>query len=218
MTRQLKLAFPLMLLAGCAGTVDQPLGTSQADQIAGRSLVVVAHERPTFVAATARKAMFGAFGAMAMAGEGDAIVTRNGIEDPAVYIGEEIAKSLAARYDVATDGTTGLSDTDDLDRLARQYGGSDLILFTQTRGWSFMYFPTDWDNYRISLNVTVKLFDPKRKSVLAAADCAYAPEHADSDEAPTQDELLADNARGLKAELQKGADHCLQKFLRDTFA
>ena len=66
-------------------------------------------------------------------------------------------------------------------------------------------------------NVTVKLFDPKRKTLLAAADCAYSPEYADSDEAPTRDELLADNARGLKAELKKGADHCLQKFLSETF-
>jgi hypothetical protein len=177
----------------------------------------VAHEKPTFVAATARKAMFGAFGAMAMASEGEDIVAKNGIEDPSVYIGEEIAKSLATRYRVAALTEPDISDTDDLDQLASRYNGSDLILFTQTRGWSFMYFPTDWDNYRVSLNMTVKLFGPKRKTLLAAADCVYSPEYADSDEAPTRDGLLADNARGLKAELRKGADHCLQKFLSETF-
>lgn len=218
MTRKLKLAFPVLLLAGCAGTVDKPLGISQADQITGRSLVVVAHEKPTFVAATAQKAMFGAFGAMAMASEGDDIVARNGIEDPSVYIGEEIAKALATRYKVAAHGETSITDSDDLDQLASRYNGGDLILFTQTRGWSFTYFPTDWDNYRVGLNVRVKLYDPKRKTLLAAADCAYSPDYADSDEAPTHDELLANSATGLKAELKKGADHCLQKFLSETFA
>lgn len=218
MTKKLNLALPLMLLAGCAGSVDKPLGISQADQISGRSLVVVAHEKPTFVAATARKAMFGAFGAMAMASAGDDIVAKNDIEDPSIYIGEEIAKSLATRYNVAANEETSISDTDDPDRLASRYSGADLVLFTQTRGWSFMYFPTDWDNYRVGLNVTVKLFDRKRNSVLAAANCAYSPEYPDSDEAPTRDELLANNASGLKAELKKGADHCLQKFLSETFA
>lgn len=216
--RKLKLAFSVLLLAGCAGMVEQPLGTSQADRIAGSSLVVVVHEKPTFMAATARKAMFGALGAMVAASEGDDIVARNRIEDPSAYIGKEIAKSLATRYDVAPKGAARTADTDDLQELASRYGSNDLILFTQTRGWGFIYFPTDWDNYRVGLNVRVKLFDPKRNQVLAAADCDYSPEYADSDEAPTRDELMANDARGLKAELKKGADHCLRKFLDETFA
>ena len=185
MTSKLNLVFPVMLLAGCAGTVDKRLGTSRADQITGRSLVVVADEKPSFVTGTAGKGMFGALGALGMVSEGDDIVTKNGIEDPSVYIGEEIAKSLATRHNLAASPETGITDTDDLDQLSRRYNGGDLILFTQTRGWSFMYFPTDWDNYRVGLNVTVRPFDPNRKSLLAAADCAYSPEYADSDEAPT---------------------------------
>jgi hypothetical protein len=64
----------------------------------------------------------------------------------------------------------------------------------------------------------VKLYDTKRKSVLAAADCAYGPAYADSNDARTHDELLANNAAGLKAELKKRADLWLQKFLTETFA
>jgi hypothetical protein len=79
-------------------------------------------------------------------------------------------------------------------------------------------FPGDWDDHRVGLNMTVQLYDPKRKSVLAAADCAYEPEYADSNDAPTHDELLANNAVGLNAQLKKGADLWLQKFLTETFA
>lgn len=71
--------------------------TSQADQIRGRSLVVVTHEKPSFSAATATKAMFGAFGAIAMISEGDEIVRTNQVQDPSIYIAEEIAQALAQR-------------------------------------------------------------------------------------------------------------------------
>jgi hypothetical protein len=207
-----------MLLTGCAGTAHIPLSTNQADQISGKSLVVVTHEKPSFGAATATKAMFGAFGALAMVSEGNDIVTTNAIEDPSLDIGEEIAQSLATRYDLATDAGPNISATGDVDELARQYADRDLVLFTQTRGWGFMYFPGDWDNYRVNLSMTVRLIDTDRRAVLAAADCVYSPEYADSDQAPTHDQLLSNNAAGLKAELKKGADYCAQKLLRETFA
>jgi hypothetical protein len=179
---------------------------------------VASHEKPSFSAATATKAMFGAFGAIAMINEGDEIVRTNDVQDPSVYIAQGIAQSLAQKYDLATSTEVNITSTDDVDELSEQYADSDLILFTRTRGWNFMYFPTDWDNYRVGLNVTMQLIDRNRRSVLAAADCVYQPEYADSDEAPSHDYLLSDHAAGLKAELKKGADHCLKKFLRETFA
>jgi hypothetical protein len=216
--RKLYCAFAAMLLAGCAGTVDMPLGTSQADQIRGRSLVMVTHEKPSFTAATATKAMFGAFGAMAMISEGDEIVRTNDVQDPSVYITEKIAQALAQRYDLAPSAEADIASTDDVDELSARYAESDLILFTRTRGWGFMYFPTDWDNYRAGLNVAMRLIDRQQRSVLAAADCVYQPEYTDSNQAPSHDYLLSNRAAGLKAELKKGADYCLKKFLSETFA
>jgi hypothetical protein len=216
-TRKMILLSASMLLAGCAGTAHTPLSTSQADQIAGKSLAVVTHEKPSFSAATPTKAMFGAFGAMAMISEGNAIVTANAIEDPSIDIGDEIAASLTTRYDLSASAGPDISATDEVDELARQYAAADLVLFTQTRGWGFMYFPGDWDNYRVNLNMTVRLIDTERRSVLAAADCIYTPEYDDSDQAPTHDDLMSDNAAGLKAELKKGADYCIEKLLSETF-
>lgn len=177
----------------------------------GKSLVVVTHEKPSCTAATATKAMFGAFGAIAMISEGNDIVTANDIQDPSVYVGAEIARSLATRYDLKPNAGPDIATTGDVNELARQYADGDLILFTQTRGWGFTYFPGDWDNYRVNLNTTVRLIDTDRRAVLAAADC-------DSDQAPTHDYLMANNAAGLKAELKKSADYCVQKFLSETFA
>ena len=218
MTKKLHYVFAAALLAGCAGTVNMPLSTSQADQITGRSLVLVTHEKPSFTAGTAGKGMFAAIGAMAMISEGNEIISTNDVQDPSVHIAEGVAQSLASRYSLTSDPAINLSDTDDIDELIDQYSEGDLILFTQTRGWHFMYFPTDWDNYQVRLNMTLKLIDTHRKSVLAGANCVYSPEYADSDQAPTHDYLLSDNATGLKAELKKAADYCVGKFLSETFA
>jgi hypothetical protein len=207
-----------LLLMGCASTQNTPLGTSHANQMRGKSLAVVTHEEPSFAAATATKAMFGAFGAIAMVSEGDQIVKANKLQDPSIYIGEEIAKYLAERFDLSGGATPGISDVADLDELAGQHAESDFVLLTQTRGWGFTYFPADWDNYRVSLNVTMRLIDTRQRSVLAAGHCAYAPEYADSNDAPSHDELLANDAAGLKAELRKAADYCLRKFLTETLA
>ena len=217
MIKRLPHLWVILLVAGCASTVNTPLSTTRADQIRGKSLVVVTHEKPSFTAATATKAMFGAFGALAMVSEGDDIVAANDIQDPSVEIGAKIASSLAARYDLEPDAGPHVTATGDIDELARQYGHGDLILFTQTRGWGFTYFPGDWNNYRVDVNTTVRLIDASRKAILAAADCAYSPEYADSDQAPSHDQLLANDAAGLKAELKKSADYCVQKLLSETF-
>lgn len=217
MAKHVRCLFAVALLAGCASSVtNTPLRTDQAD-IGGRSLVIVAHERPSFVAGSAGKGMFGAFGALAMISEGDEIVQTNHVQDPAVQVGEEIATSLATRYDVSINDEIEVSGSDDVTGLTTRYAGNDLILFTRTRGWRFMYFPTDWDNYRVGLSMVVMLIDTDTGSTLAAADCAYWPEYDDSDQAPTREYLLSDNAAGLKTELKKGADYCTQKFLTETF-
>jgi hypothetical protein len=218
MARRLGCLSAAALLASCAASVQHtPLRAGHADHLSGRSLVVVAHEKPSFLAGSAAKGMLGGFGALAMISEGDEIVQANNVQDPALEVGEEIATALAARYDVAVHHPVELSDSDDVWGLTQRYAGSDLILFTRTRDWKFMYFPTDWDNYRVGLSLVVMLIDADTGSTLAAADCAYWPEYADSDQAPTRVDLLADNAAGLKAELKKGAAYCTQKFLNETF-
>jgi hypothetical protein len=179
--------------------------------------VVVTHEKPSFTAGTAGKGMFAALGAIAMIAEGNEIVSTNHVQDPSVYIANRVAESLATRYNLTTRSTNGMSESSDISELINQYSDGDLILFTQTRGWNFMYFPTDWDNYRVGLNMTVRLIDTNSEAVLAAADCVYSPEYADSDQVPTHDYLLSNGATGLNAELKKGADYCVQKFLSETF-
>jgi hypothetical protein len=162
--------------------------------------------------------MFAAIGAIAMIQEGNEIIRTNNVQDPSVDVGERVSRSLAARYDLVTDNTFEISETDDVDELAIRHDDNQIILFAQTRGWNFMYFPTDWDNYRVNVNMALSLIDTNTRSVLASGDCIYSPEYDDSDQAPTHDYLLSDNAAGLKAELKKSADYCTQKFLSETFS
>jgi hypothetical protein len=94
--------------------------------------------------------------------------------------------------------------------LARQYSGADLLLDVQTVNWGFAYFPTDWNNYRVIYSAKARLIDTKTRKVLAEGFCSRVPEK--TDDAPSHEELLANQAARLKQELEAAADHCISEF------
>ena len=65
----------------------------------------------------------------------------------------------------------------------------------RTVNWSFAYFPTDWNSYRVIYSAKLRLTDTRNRKVLAEGFCARIPEKSDS--APGYEELLADQEEGL---------------------
>jgi hypothetical protein len=63
----------------------------------GFILVVTTSDRPDFAAMTAGKAMFGMVGAFAMISAGNKVIRENNVEDPAHYIGSELAGFLCRK-------------------------------------------------------------------------------------------------------------------------
>lgn len=94
--------------------------------------------------------------------------------------------------------------------LAAQYSDADVLLDVQTINWSFVYFPTDWNSYRVIYSAKIRVIDVKKSKLLAEGFCSRIPENSET--APSHDELLADQAARLKQELRIGADHCVEEF------
>jgi hypothetical protein len=86
----------------------------------------------------------------------------------------------------------------------------DYLLDVRTHNWSFVYFPTDWDTYRVLYHAKLRLIDVKNNQVVAEAFCSHEPEQ--SQESLSYDELLNDNARGLTQELHLAAEYCVNDF------
>lgn len=216
MLRSVAIVIGLVLLSGCASTKVVPLQEKDLASLQGGTVTTSTREKPGFGAMTAGKAMFGAIGAVAMIAKGNEIVKENDVEDPAAYIAQELAKGFADANEMTVVSTEGViaSGTKPAE-LAKAYPDADVLLDVQTVNWSFGYFPTDWNSYRVMYSAKVRVIDTKRRKLLAEGFCSRVPEHADN--APSHDQLLADRAAVLKQELAAAADHCISTFRNEVF-
>lgn len=200
-----------LLLGGCVSTQNVKADMAALRTAAPATVVVSSRAKPDFAAMTAGKASFGLIGAMAMISAGNAIVEENGVEDPAAYIGTALANDLSARLGATTVDNGGtLATGTKPGELAKLYPGADLVLDVQTVNWSFAYFPTDWNSYRVIYSAKLRLIDTRTGSLKAEGFCARVPEQAA--DAPSRDQLLADQAAALKRELRAAAEHCIGEF------
>lgn len=217
MIRVCIVAIALAVLTGCVSTKAIPLNQEAIAIRQGGTAVTSAREKPAFSAMTAGKAMFGMIGAAAMVTTGNEIVRSNSVDDPATYIGEKLLADLASRYALTVVPKTGaLADTNEPDKLSRLYSNADLLLDVQTVNWSLAYFPTDWNSYRVIYSVKIRLIDTKKAKAIAEGFCARVPDKADN--APGYDQLVGNNAAGLKQELSLAADYCINELRTKVLA
>jgi hypothetical protein len=194
---------------GCVSTKNIPLDADAISKAKGGSIAATQREKPSFSAMTAGKAGFGLIGAVAMISAGNKIVTDNNVEDPALFIQKTLIGEFAQDNSLSIVQVDVPAESTDVKKLARQYAKTDILFDVQTINWSFAYFPSDWNNYRVIYSAKLRVIDTKRGKLLAEGFCARVPEKAD--DAPSHEELLANGAERLKRELLLGADHCVQE-------
>jgi len=197
-----------VVMYGCATLNQKPLD-SKATNLSGTTVTYTARVKPSFAAMTAGKAAFAMIGAVAMISAGNNIISHNKVPDPADTIASGLAKELESDY-----GATlvmppiGVDEDSPSQIAARTKGAARFVIDAQTINWSFGYFPTDWNHYRVIYVAKVRIIDIQKKTVVAEGFCKHIP---DSNlNAPTYDELLADEAAGLKSRLNDIANECMQ--------
>ena len=201
----------LILLSGCVSTKTVKVNKEELKLLKPSSMALTSREKPDFSALTADKAMFALVGAVASISAGNKIIFQNNIEDPANYIQAELAKEISTSYNlkINTEEVKKI-DTSKVSKIAENFPESDLVLDIETTNWSFVYFPTDWDNYRVLYNAKLRLIDTKSSSIIAEGFCSQVPKQTDS--SPSYDELLANKAERLKQELKVAANKCISEF------
>jgi hypothetical protein len=211
MNKKLTAALMGVLVLACTRVNTTPLAESTGKSLSSRSVVTLAHEKPSFAAMTAGKAGFGLLGAMAMMSAGNAIVQENGIADPAIAIADQLKGVLKDKFAVQVSDAPVHQNGDDLAQICTANPDADLILDVRTLNWSFAYFPTTWNRYRVIYSASIRLIDAKNRTVIAEGFSSRVPK--ETPDAPTKDELLANHAQLLKEELNKGAQQCVQEFM-----
>lgn len=197
-----------LLLTGCVSTNIAPLPADSTAGMAGKTLAYSTRKLPDFAAVTAGKAGFGMIGGAAMISAGNGIVKENQIEDPANFIRGELATALATSYNLRViEIPDAIAEGSDVTKLAAAHKQADVLLDVQTVNWSFAYFPTDWNSYRVIYSVKLRLIETGSAKLLAEGFCARVPDK--TPESPSRDQLLANGAERLKAELHSEAEWCV---------
>lgn len=210
MRKLVLITFVALVLSACVSTKNVPLNTSEIRTVEFNQITLSHRERPDFAALTAGKALFGAIGAVAMINAGNKIVNDNEVDDPAGFIASELASALSEKYQIAeVNQSESLVKGLKAKSVIEAYPDSGLIIDVQTINWSFGYFPTKWGRYRVLYTAKLRLIDSSAGSLLAEGFCKRIPGYDET--APTKDELLADSAARLKAELVLAAKSCVEQ-------
>ena len=202
-------------LSGCVSTKIVPVDHKTLATYQGGTVVIAQRERPAFSANTAGKAMFGAVGGIVAVTSGNELVRENDVQDPAIIIRKALLADLVTDQVLTPVAGAATTDTNDVEKLAKQYSNADLLLDVQTTQWSFWYFPTNWTHYRVLYAAKLRLIDTKHSKLVADGFCSRVPE--ETPDAPTHEELVENNAARLKKELATAADYCIREFRTKVF-
>ncbi len=205
----------IIFLSGCVSTKNLQISQQDLKLLNPNNIALTSREKPDFSAMTAGKVMFALVSVATMGTAGNDIVEENEIEDPANYIRTSLANALKEKYGFKISEPKKVTSSKS-SKIVKAFPESDLILDVETINWSFVYFPTDWDNYRVIYSVKLRLIETKTKNIVAEGFCSRVPEEDDT--ASSYDELLANKAERLKQELTIAADKCIGEFKTNIFS
>jgi len=198
-----------LLSVGCSSVKTKVLAPDTATAFSGKNLVLSKYnELPDFPAQTAVNVQFGVVGVLTAISNGNAIIRRNNIQDPALGISRQLAQGMQGSHGFnVTEAADFVAVKSDVPELVSRYRDYDYVLDVKTLGWSSIYFPTDWDNYRVIYTAHARLISVDSGQVVAEQLCSHVPDYADTNQAPSYVQL--ENGTGLKATLNKSIEYCV---------
>jgi hypothetical protein len=207
------ILFSLLLSSGCVSTKNIPLDIKQIKSLNNKVAGETKRRKPSFVALTPTKAIFGVVGAGFALRAGNEIIRRNNIEDPAGYISKVLIQDFAKKYQLdITHSDVPLVGGESIAALSSQYSDSDIdiLLDVKTINWQMLYFPFKQKKYRVIYTAKLRLIDVKAEKVIAASFCAVIPN--DKEKAFSYNRLLDNNAEQVKVALKEHANFCIEEF------
>lgn len=214
LTKALLITIFSSVCVGCSTVKNKELTSDDSLTLNNKTIAVSRYsELPDFAAQTAVNVQFGLLGVATAVSSGNDMIKNNEIGDPASLISAQLLAGLEDSYtmsEVKVDSS--LPAKSEMDDVISTYGKADYILDVKTIGWSSIHFSSDWDNYRVTYTAHARLIDVKNKIAIMDDTCSYTPEYADTNQAPTYDEL--ENGAGLKTALTKSVEFCVTQIRR----
>jgi len=210
------LMMAVVAVSGCSTIKTNELTHMEAQQLNDKSLAYTKYNRlQDFPAQTAVTVQFGLLGVSSAISSGNTMMRNNKITDPALDIAQALAKKLSDKHKVkVVQNEQVIPLNSDVKSIVSQYPGSDYILDVKTANWSSIYFPSDWNNYRIIYNGHARLIDTSSQTVIAEVLCTSNPEFKNTDLAPSYEAL--ESGVGIRSELAKAIDFCVDYIISEA--
>lgn len=198
-----------MSISACSMIKTNELTKNESTSLKGKTLIFTLYDTlPDFSATTAANVQFGLLGALAAIDNGNLMIANNKIKDPAVEVAKALADGLAKNHNVKVFHNNNIvSKSNEIVDLVSLYNQYDYILDVRTLGWGSIYYPSDWNNYKVRYAVHARLIDRNKKIVIAEELCQNTPEFVDTDKAPSYDDL--ESGASIKQELAKSVIYCV---------
>lgn len=205
-----KIVFSVLVLAlsGCASVKNTQLAPDDRAALNNKKVLIVEHEKPSFVAMTPGKAAFALVGALAAMNAGNSLVEEKHLIDPTVTVGQSLETKLAERYSMQVSTYKDKVKTDDTKTVSKFANGDDYVLYLNTNGWGFMYHGLNLSDYRFDFRVNMRLIDTASQSVVAEGTCSYPKSKNKDPELVSYDTLVANDAAYLKKQIADGSEFC----------
>ena len=207
-----------VFIYACASPASKEIKIENTKNMSDKNLVRTQYEKPNFIAGTATTGAFAMLGAVAAISQGNSLIEKNNVGDPAIKIGDELCKYICEKYNLKMlDNLGKKSSSNEINDLINEYREANYILDIKTTGWGFGYFPGDWNNYYVNYSSFLRVIDTETKEIIAQGACVRMPKYEDTNKAPTYDYLVENNAQGLKNELNDSADYCIELYKNTVF-
>lgn len=207
--KHLVLAALCLTSIGCSSVKTKELVESDASHMKKKTLVCSRYEElPDFPAQTAVNVQFGLIGVATAISNGNSMIKKNEIEDPARSISQELAKGLSENHNVMiVESDKKLVDAGDIKDVLSAYSDHDYILDVRTTGWGSIYYVSDFNNYKVMYSAHARLINSKSGEVIAEEVCSVSPIYEETNDAPGYEDL--EKGHGLKKELTRAVDMCV---------
>ncbi len=149
--------------------------------------------------------------------DGRAVSSAHELKDPALAIGEPLAKAfcpMLACREVHVVNQPVPRHQNSAGELGDLVPAEAYAMVLRTNNWGFSALGTKWERYRVYYVASVKIYDMSSGDRLSSSTLAYEEKIEDRNEAPTREELLADDGALLKEKLKSVETHAVGELSR----
>ena len=205
----------LPLVVGCSGMNTKAVDQATLLTLKNKTLSLVIHESPNFMAMTFDKSMFNDAHVDAAYAEGNRLVREKGINDPADKICKMMAEIFSESYGLSYNRSSMIkSKSKKMKDLVHLANVKDYLLDVETVYWFFLNKEHKRPDYYISYTAKTNLIDVNKSTSIGKSTCEYDTVSAGKP-LVSYEKLIENDAAYIKQALNDAANFCINKFTNE---